>query len=66
MEAKPISETLSVENTQENYNVQQVHDISNFDHVPVSEEELRAVRWKVDKCLMPIMIGTYAIQFYGE
>jgi hypothetical protein len=66
MEAKMTSETLSVENTKEKHNVHQVHDISNLDHVPASVEELRAVRWKVDKCLMPIMIGTYAIQFYGE
>jgi hypothetical protein len=58
MEAKMTSERLSVEHTKENYNVQQVQDISNFDHVPASEEELRAVRWKIDKCLMPIMIGT--------
>lgn len=28
-------------------------------------EELRAVRRKIDWRLMPIMVGTYGLQFYG-
>ena len=32
---------------------------------PPSQEELRAVRRKIDWRLMPVMIGTYGIQFYG-
>ena len=27
---------------------------------------MRAVRRQIDRHLLPIMIGTYAIQFYGE
>ena len=32
---------------------------------PPSQEELQAVRRKIDWRLMPIMVGTYGIQFYG-
>lgn len=30
-----------------------------------TQEELRAVRRKIDWRLMPIMVGTYGLQFYG-
>lgn len=29
------------------------------------EDEMRAVRWKIDMRLLPIMVGTYGLQFYG-
>jgi hypothetical protein len=32
---------------------------------PPTPDELRAVRWRIDRQLIPIMVGTYAIQFYG-
>lgn len=32
---------------------------------PPSPEEFSAVRRKVDWRLMPIMVGTYGLQFYG-
>lgn len=39
-------------------------DVIEGQHPP-SEEELRAVRRKIDWRLMPIMVGTYGLQFYG-
>jgi hypothetical protein len=36
------------------------------DQPPPTNEELAAVRRRIDRHLMPIMIGTYAIQFYDK
>jgi hypothetical protein len=33
---------------------------------PPSQDELRAVRRKIDWRLMPVMVGTYGLQFYGK
>lgn len=33
---------------------------------PISSEEMKAVRRKIDIRLMPIMAVTYGIQFYGN
>jgi hypothetical protein len=33
---------------------------------PPTQEELRAVRRKIDWRVMPIMVGTYGLQFYGR
>jgi hypothetical protein len=36
------------------------------DQAPPSREELSAVRCRIDLHLLPVMVGTYAIQFYGQ
>jgi hypothetical protein len=33
---------------------------------PPTPEELMSVRRRIDLQLMPILVGTYALQFYGE
>ena len=36
------------------------------EHAPPSQQEMGAVRRRIDLHLLPVMVGTYAIQFYGE
>lgn len=42
------------------------HDEARSEQSAPSDDELRVVRRKIDWRLMPIMVGTYGLQFYGK